>query len=91
MFEFKLWNSVYNFIEFIQFPMNFGWFGSIWIIHIKSKVKWKKLMCTWAGFYLAQLLGPAQPGLAAHGSAWVGRPDSRRGAAWDGGAATSRA
>jgi hypothetical protein len=48
MFEFKLWNWVYNFSEFIQFPMNFGRFGSIWIIHIKSKVKWKKLLCTWA-------------------------------------------
>jgi hypothetical protein len=48
MFGFKLWIWVYNFIEFIQFPMNFGRFGSIWIIHIKSKVKLKKLLCTWA-------------------------------------------
>jgi hypothetical protein len=26
MFEIKLWNWFYNFIEFIQFPMNFGLF-----------------------------------------------------------------
>jgi hypothetical protein len=28
--------------------MNFGLFGSIRIIQIKSKVKWKNQMCTWA-------------------------------------------
>jgi hypothetical protein len=99
MLEFKLWNCVYNFIEFIQFPMNFELFELFKLNWLENCMGY---CCTWASFQLAQLLGPPLSGLTANGEdrgAWPwcqgrgggGRSDSRRGAARDGGAAASKA
>jgi hypothetical protein len=49
------------------------------LIQINAKEKTKGYCLPWAGFYLAQLLGPAWPGLAAHGEKQRRQGSSGRG------------